>query len=188
MLNDIEKVLLSEEELKEIVERLGSQITKDYEGKNLVVVSVLKGSVVFMADLMRAIKVPCSIDFMSVSSYGSGTKTTGVVKIIKDLDNEVVCGADLLIVEDILDSGVTLEYLIKILSARNPNSIKICTLLDKPERRKANIKADYSGAKIPDAFVVGYGLDYDERYRNLPFVGILKRQVYEKKHTGVSDS
>ncbi len=180
MLNDIEKVLLSEDELKKIVEDLGAKITEDYKGKKLVVVSVLKGSVVFMADLMRAIKIPCSIDFMAVSSYGSGTKTSGVVKIIKDLDSEVVCGSDLLIVEDILDSGVTLEYLMKVLSARNPNSIRICTLLDKPERRKANIKADYSGAQIPDAFVVGYGLDYDEKYRNLPFVGILKPEVYEK--------
>ncbi|MGN0539714.1 MAG: hypoxanthine phosphoribosyltransferase [Candidatus Fimenecus sp.] len=180
MLNDIEKVLLSEDELKKIVEDLGARITEDYKGKNLVVVSVLKGSVVFMADLMRAIKIPCSIDFMAVSSYGSETKSSGVVKIIKDLDSEVVCGSDLLIVEDILDSGVTLEYLMKILSARNPNSIKICTLLDKPERRRASIKADYSGAQIPDAFVVGYGLDYDEKYRNLPFVGILKPAVYEK--------
>lgn len=180
MLNDIEKVLLSEDELKKIVEDLGARISEDYKEKNLVVVSVLKGSVVFMADLMRAIKIPCSIDFMAVSSYGSETKTSGVVKIIKDLDSEVVCGSDLLIVEDILDSGVTLEYLMKILSARNPNSIKICTLLDKPERRRANIKADYSGAQIPDAFVVGYGLDYDEKYRNLPFVGILKPAVYEK--------
>lgn len=180
MINDIEKVLLTEDDLKNIVERLGAQITEDYKDKNLVLVSVLKGSVLFMADLMRAIKLPCKIDFMAVSSYGSGTKTSGVVKIIKDLDSEVVCGNDLLIVEDILDSGVTLEYLMKILSARNPNSIKICTLLDKPERRKANVKADYAGAQIPDAFVVGYGLDYDEKYRNLPFVGALKPAVYEK--------
>ena len=179
MINDIEKVLLSEEQLKEIVQRLGAEITNDYRGKKLVLVSVLKGSVIFMADLMREIKIPCSIDFMSVSSYGSGTKTSGVVKIIKDLDTDVVECSDLLIVEDILDSGVTLEYLMKILSARNPNSIKICTLLDKPERRKANIFADYAGAQIPDAFVVGYGLDYDEKYRNLPFVGALKPAVYE---------
>jgi hypoxanthine phosphoribosyltransferase len=179
MINDIEKVLLSDEELKKIVERLGAEITKDYEGKKLVLVSVLKGSVVFMADLMREIKVPCTIDFMAVSSYGSGTKTSGVVKIIKDLDTDVVEGADLLIVEDILDSGVTLDYLIKVLSARNPSSIKICTLLDKPERRKAPIKADYAGAQVPDAFVVGYGLDFDEKYRNLPFVGALKPSVYE---------
>ncbi len=180
MNNDIEKVLISEEELKNIVERLGSQITEDYKEKNLVLVSVLKGSVIFMADLMRAIKVPCVIDFMSVSSYGAGTKTSGVVKIIKDLDNEVVEGADLLIVEDILDSGVTLSYLRNVLAMRNPKSIKICTLLDKPERRKADIKADYAGAVVPDAFVVGYGLDYDEKYRNLPYVGALKPSVYEK--------
>ena len=180
MINDIEKVLLSEEQLKEIVERLGKEISNDYKDKKLVLVSVLKGSVVFMADLMRAITIPCNIDFMSVSSYGSGTKTSGVVKIIKDLDAEVVNGADLLIVEDILDSGVTLEYLMKVLSVRNPNSIKIFTLLDKPERRKANVFADYAGAQIPDAFVVGYGLDYDEKYRNLPFVGALKPAVYEK--------
>lgn len=180
MINDIEKILLSEEDLKSIVERLGKEISNDYKDKNLVLVSVLKGSVVFMADLMRAITVPCVIDFMSVSSYGSDTRTSGVVKIIKDLDAEVVNGADLLIVEDILDSGVTLEYLMKILSVRNPNSIKICTLLDKPERRKAKVFADYAGAQIPDAFVVGYGLDYDEKYRNLPFVGALKPAVYEK--------
>ncbi|MBQ4644468.1 MAG: hypoxanthine phosphoribosyltransferase [Clostridia bacterium] len=180
MINDIEKVLLSQDDLKEIVERLGKEISNDYKDKKLVLVSVLKGSVVFMADLMRAITIPCNIDFMSVSSYGSGTKTSGVVKIIKDLDADVVNGADLLIVEDILDSGVTLEYLMKVLSVRNPNSIKICTLLDKPERRKANVYANYSGAQIPDAFVVGYGLDYDEKYRNLPFVGALKPAVYEK--------
>lgn len=180
MIKDIDRILLSEEQLKEIVKRLGAEITEDYKDKNLVLVSVLKGSVIFMADLMREIKIPCSIDFMSVSSYGSGTKTSGVVKIIKDLDTDVVNGADLLIVEDILDSGVTLEYLIRILSARNLNSIKICTLLDKPERRKANVFADYAGAQIPDAFVVGYGLDYDEKYRNLPFVGALKPAVYEK--------
>ncbi|MBO5333775.1 MAG: hypoxanthine phosphoribosyltransferase [Clostridia bacterium] len=179
MFNDIERVLVSEEELSEIVKKLGAQITEDYKDKNLVLVSVLKGSVVFMADLMREIKIPCTIDFMSVSSYGSGTKTSGVVKIIKDLDTDVVNGADLLIVEDILDSGVTLEYLIKVLSARNPKSIKICTLLDKPERRKADVKADYAGTQIPDAFVVGYGLDFNEKYRNLPYIGALKPAVYE---------
>ncbi len=180
MLNDIEKVLLSEDDLSNIVKRLGAEITKDYKDKNLLLVSVLKGSVIFMADLMREIKIPCSIDFMAVSSYGSGTKTSGVVRIIKDLDTENLDGIDLLIVEDILDSGVTLEYLMKFLSARNPNSIRICTLLDKPERRKAKVKADYAGAQIPDAFVVGYGLDYDEKYRNLSFVGALKPSVYEK--------
>ena len=180
MLNDIERVLLSEEDLSNIVKRLGAEITEDYKDKNLLLVSVLKGSVIFMADLMREIKIPCSIDFMAVSSYGSGTKTSGVVRIIKDLDTENLEGIDLLIVEDILDSGVTLEYLMKILSARNPKSIKICTLLDKPERRKADVKANYAGAQIPDAFVVGYGLDYDEKYRNLSFIGALKPSVYEK--------
>ena len=178
MINDIERVLLSEEELKEIIQRLGKEITEDYKDKNLLVVSVLKGSVMVMADLLREIKIPCRIDFMSVSSYGSGTKTTGSVKIIKDLDIDLA-GYDLLIVEDILDSGVTLSSLKEILLTRDPASVKICTLLDKPERRKADIKADYIGAQVPDAFVVGYGLDYDEKYRNLPFVGILSPKVYE---------
>ena len=178
MINDIERVMRSEEELKEIIKRLGKEITEDYKDKNLLVVSVLKGSVMVMADLLREIKIPCRIDFMSVSSYGSGTKTTGSVKIIKDLDIDLA-GYDLLIVEDILDSGVTLSSLKEILLTRDPASVKICTLLDKPERRKADIKADYIGAQVPDAFVVGYGLDYDEKYRNLPFVGILSPKVYE---------
>lgn len=179
MENDIEQVLLSQEQLKEIVKNLGERITEDYQGKKLLLVSVLKGSVVFMGDLMREIKLPCCIDFMSVSSYGNSTSSSGVVKIIKDLDTNVIEGSDLLIVEDILDSGKTLHYLIDILSRRNPSSIKICTLLDKPERRAVDLNADYSGATIPDAFVVGYGLDYAEKYRNLPYVGILKPSVYE---------
>lgn len=177
MINDIEKVLISEEELKEIIARLGKQITEDYKDKNLLVVSVLKGSVMVVADLLREIKLPLRIDFMSVSSYGSGTTSSGTVKIIKDLDINLA-GYDLLIVEDILDSGVTLSSLKQILLTRGPASVKICTLLDKPERRKADIKADYVGAQIPDAFVVGYGLDYDEKYRNLPYVGILSPSVY----------
>jgi hypoxanthine phosphoribosyltransferase len=175
--NEIEKIILTEEEIKEIVNRLGKQITEDYRGKNLLVVSVLKGSVMIMADLLRAIKIPCKIDFMSVSSYGSGTKTSGTVKIIKDLDINLE-GYDILIVEDILDSGVTLSNLKELLLTRKPASVKICTFLDKPERRKANITADYIGAQIPDAFIVGYGLDYDEKYRNLPYVGILSPSVY----------
>lgn len=180
MLNDIEKVYYSEEKLQEIVERLGKQISEDYKDKNLLLVSVLKGSVVFMADLMRAITIPCAIDFMCVSSYKSGTESSGVVKIVKDLDINLE-GYDLLIVEDILDSGKTLSSLKKILTSRNPRSIKICTLLDKPERRVVDdIFADYSGAEVPDEFVVGYGLDYDEKYRNLPYIGVLKREVYEK--------
>ena len=178
MKEDIKEILLSEEQLKETVEKLGRQISEDYKDKNLVLVSVLKGSVVFMADLMRTITIPCEIDFMAVSSYGKDTKSSGNVKIIKDLDRSVE-NMDLLIVEDILDSGRTLSYLRELLKQRNASSIKICTLLDKPERREADIRADYVGAVIPDAFAVGYGLDYAEKYRNLPYVGILKPSVYE---------
>ena len=173
----VKGVLVSEEEAKEIVERLGKQISKDYEGKNLVLVSVLKGAVVFMADLMRAIDIPLSIDFMVVSSYNK-TESTGTVKIIKDLDTDLT-GKDILIVEDILDTGRTLASLMEILKMRNPASLKICTFLDKPARRQVDFEADFVGMEIPDAFVVGYGLDYDEKYRNLPYVGILKPTVYE---------
>ena len=177
MFADIERVLITEEELKAIVENLGKKISEDYKDKDLLLVSVLKGSVIFMADLMRAITIPCNIDFMAVSSYGAGTKSSGVVKIIKDLDKNIE-GKDLLLVEDILDSGNTLYYLREILSARNPKSIKICTLVDKPERREADIIADYVGGSVPNEFIVGYGLDYDEYYRNLPFIGVLKESVY----------
>ena len=177
--NDIEKVFFSKEELAAIVERLGKQISEDYEGKNLLLVSILKGSVIFMADLMRQITVPCEIDFMCVSCYGSGTTPSDNVKIIKDLDIDLQ-GKDLLLVEDILDSGKTLSHVRGLLQQRNPASIRICTLLDKPERRKADIYADYSGTFVPDEFVVGYGLDYDEKYRNLPYIGVLKREIYEK--------
>lgn len=177
MKNDIKNVILSQEELSEIVTTLGKKITEDYKGKSLMLVSILKGSILFMADLMRAIDIPCTIDFMAVSSYGSGTKTSGVVKIIKDLDSSIE-GKDLLIVEDILDSGRTLSYIKEILLARNPKSIKICTLFDKPERREADIYADYIGSKVPNEFIVGYGLDYDEYYRNLPYIGALKESVY----------
>ncbi len=178
MLNDIEKVYYSEEHLAEIVRNLGKQISEDYKDKNLLLVSVLKGSVIFMADLMRAITIPCEIDFMCVSSYQSGTVSSGAVKIIKDLDINLE-GKDVLIVEDILDSGRTLNYLKTIIQGRNPSSIRICTLLDKPERRAIpDLVADYSGAEVPDEFVVGYGLDYDEKYRNLPYIGVLKREIY----------
>ena len=175
--SDIKEVLLTEEEIKKIVKRLGEQITKDYEGKNLLVVSILKGSVMIMADLLREIKLDCKIDFMAVSSYGSGTRTSGSVNIIKDLSIDL-SGYDILLVEDILDSGVTLSNLKELLMLRKPASLKICAFLDKPERRKADIVADYTGASIPDEFVVGYGLDYDEKYRNLPYVGILSPSVY----------
>lgn len=177
MKNDICKVLISEEQLKEKVAEIGAQISKDYEGKKLLLVSILKGSVVFMADLMRAITIPARIDFMAVSSYGSGVKTSGVVKIIKDLDLNLE-GYDVLIVEDILDSGMTLSYLVELLKSRNPASVEICSLLDKPERHKVEIGLKYKGFTIPDEFVVGYGLDYAENYRNVPFVGILDPKVY----------
>ncbi len=173
------RTLISEEQLHQKVAQIGKQVSADYQDKNLLMVSVLKGSVVFMADLMREISIPCEIDFMCVSSYGSGTKTSGVVKIIKDLDIDLK-NRDLLIVEDILDSGMTLSYIKEMLKQRGTKSIKICTLLDKPERRKADITPDYVGFTVPDEFVVGYGLDYDEKYRNLPYVGILKPEVYTK--------
>lgn len=174
--SDIAGILISEEEIKEICKRLGEQISKDYEGKKLLLVSVLKGAIVFMADLMRNITCDCEIDFMAVSSY-SGTKTTGVVKFKKDLDIDPD-GRDILIVEDILDSGITLSYLKQVLLQRNAASIKICTFLDKPANRRADIKADYVGKEVPDEFIIGYGLDYDEKYRNLPYVGILSPKVY----------
>ncbi len=177
MTNDILKVLITKEELEQKVKELGRQISRDYTGKNLLMVSVLKGSVVFMADLMRAVTIPCEIDFMSVASYGSGVKTSGVVKIIKDLDIDLK-NRDLLLVEDILDSGMTLNYIKNMLEQRGTRSIRICTLLDKPERRQVDIKADYSGFSVPDEFVVGYGLDFAEKYRNLPYVGVLKPSVY----------
>ena len=178
MKNDIERVLLTEEQIKERVNRLGEEISRDYADKNLLLVSVLKGSVVLMADLMRAISVHCRIDFLAVSSYGSSTRTSGNVKLLKDLDHPVD-GMDILLVEDILDSGLTLHYIREMLGTRGAASIKICTLLDKPERRRADIHADYVGFTVPDAFVVGYGLDYAEHYRNLPYIGILKREIYE---------
>ena len=177
MHDDISKVLLSEEKIAEIVQNMGKQISKDYEGKNLLMVSVLKGSLLFMADLMREVTVPCEIDFLSVSSYGNGTQTSGEVRILKDLDASLE-GKDLLVVEDILDSGVTLSFLLKNLSARNPASIRLCTFFDKPERRRVDIHADYVGASVPDEFIVGYGLDYAEKYRNLPYVGVLKPEIY----------
>ncbi len=179
IIKDIEKVLVSQEELSEIVKKLGAQISEDYKNEDLILVSILKGSVIFMADIMRAITVPCTIDFMAVSSYADGTESTGVVKIIKDLDISIE-GKNLLIIEDILDSGRTLSYIKEMLLTRKPKSIKICTLFDKPERRQVDLYADYIGCKVPNEFIVGYGLDYNEYYRNLPYIGALKRSVYEK--------
>ncbi len=179
MEDDIERILISEKDIKKAVKKMGKAISKDYADKNLMLVAVLKGSVMIMADLMRAITIPVNIDFMSVSSYGGGTKTSGVVKIIKDLDHDL-SGKDVLIVEDILDSGMTLAYLTNLLRQRNVSSIKVATLLDKPDRRVADITPDYCCFTVPDEFVVGYGLDYDQKYRNLPYVGILKPEVYTK--------
>lgn len=176
---DILRVLISEEELRAKVTQLGIQITADYAGKSPVFIGVLKGCFVFMADLLRHVDLYCDLDFMAVSSYGSGTSSTGAVKINKDLSRDIE-GRDVIIVEDILDSGVTLNYLCGYLERRNPASIKIVTLMDKPARRRADIKADYFGFNVPDEFVVGYGLDYDERYRNLPYIGVLKPEVYSK--------
>ena len=175
--HNIDHILLSEDDIKGIVDRLAAQITKDYENKQLLMVGILKGSMVFMADLMRKVKINTKIDFMSVSSYGSGTTSSGEVRIIMDLKSPVET-YDVLLVEDILDSGKTLYYLREILKERNPASIRIATLLNKPARREADIAPDYSCFEVPDEFVVGYGLDYDEKYRNLPYVGVLKPEIY----------
>ena len=176
MREDIERVLITEEELQEKVAALGRQISRDFEGKDPLFIGVLKGCYIFMADLLRHVDICCSMDFMAVSSY-SGTSSTGAVKINKDL-SEDIAGRHLIIVEDILDSGVTLNYLTHFLSQRGPASIHIATLMDKPSRRKAPVYADYSCFEVPDAFVVGYGLDYNERYRNLPYIGVLKPEIY----------
>jgi hypoxanthine phosphoribosyltransferase len=177
MIEDIESVLLSEEQIQKRITEMGEAITREYKDKNPIFVGVLKGCFVFMADLIRSVDIRCTMDFMAVSSYGSGTTTTGAVKINKDLSQDIE-GRNVIIVEDILDSGMTLSYLVKYLSGRKPASITLVTLLDKPARRKADIIADYIGFEIEDAFVVGYGLDYAEEYRNLPYIGILKPQVY----------
>ena len=179
MHKDIEKILYTEEELARRVKELGAQIAADYAGRQPMLISVLRGSYIFMADLTRAIGLAVTVDFMAVSSYGAGTVSSGQVEIKKDLSDSIE-GRDLIIVEDILDSGNTLYYLMDVLRARKPASIRICALMDKPERRTKPITADYAGFTIPDAFIVGYGLDYAERYRNLPYVGVLRPSVYDK--------
>ena len=179
MLNDIERVLITDEQIKEKIKQLGEKINNDYkQSDNFLLVGVLKGAVLFMSDLIRHIDIPLQIDFMAVSSYGSSTESSGVVRILKDLD-ETVEGKDLLIVEDIIDSGLTLSYMCNILRSRKPASIKICALLDKPSRRKVDLNVDYLGFEIPDHFVVGYGLDYAEKYRNLPYICVLKPEIYQ---------
>lgn len=175
---DLEKVLLTKEEILEKVRELGRQITRDYAGKKPVMVCILKGAAVFFTDLIREIDLPLTLDFMAISSYGSATKTSGIVRILKDLDNDIL-GKDVIVVEDIVDTGITLTYLSRILQQRGAKSLKIATLLDKPARRKVqDLKVDYMCFDIPDAFVVGYGLDYDQRYRNLPDIGILSPKIY----------
>ena len=179
MLKDVERILITSEEIGARVRELGQQITNDYAGKDILMISVLRGAVIFMSDLARAIKRPIDIDFMAISSYGLSTSSSGVVRILKDLD-EVVQGRHILIVEDIIDSGLTLNYLVENLKSRKPASVRICTLLSKPDRRKVDVQVDYNGFIIPDYFVVGYGLDHAGKYRNLPFIGILKPEIYEK--------
>ncbi len=175
----IEKVLISEEMINEAVERIAADIDRDYSEKNLLLLGILKGSVVFMGDLMKKIKSPLEIDFMKVSSYGAGTTSSGRINIILDLHRSDLSEKDIIIVEDIIDSGRTLSYLVEYLSLNGARSVKTCTLLDKPTRRTVEFVPDYVGYEIPDEFVVGYGLDYDEQYRALPYVGVLKREVYE---------
>lgn len=177
MVKDIERVLFSEEQIAEKIKEIGAQISKDYEDKNPLIISVLRGSFIFMADLCRAVTVPCEVDFMSASSYGAGSVSSGEVKIVKDLDTSVE-GRHIIVVEDILDSGRTLSYLLKNLEARGAASIALCTFLDKPDRRVIPVDVDYCGFTVPDEFIVGYGLDYAQKYRNLPYVGILKPEVY----------
>lgn len=168
----IKDVLITRDEIDKMCQRLGAQISKDYEGKEVILICVLKGAYAFMADLARYITVPLRVDFMSVSSYGSGTRTSGVVRITKDLDSDIT-GKHIIVVEDIVDSGLTLKHLKELLTTRNPASIALCTAFDKPERRRVEVAVDYVGMEIPDEFIVGYGLDFDGKYRNLPDVSIL---------------
>ncbi len=175
----IEEILIPADRLQARVTELGAEISHDYAGKKLVLLSVLKGSVLFLADLMRAITVPHAVDFMATSSYGTSQESSGVVRILKDLD-EPIQGWHVLIVEDIIDTGRTLEYLTRILRARQPDSLRICTLLNKPSRREVEVAVDYVGFDIPNKFVLGYGLDYNELYRNLPYIGVLSPSFYEK--------
>ena len=181
MRDDIAKVLLSEEEIRERIAELGEQLSRDYENAegDVVLLCILKGAVVFFADLARAMRIPMQMEFMGISSYGTEQKTSGIVRITKDLDMSIM-DKHVIIAEDIMDSGLTLTHLTRLLSSRNPASMKICCLLDKPERRECEITPDYCGFVIPNKFVVGYGLDYNERYRNLPYIGVLKPEVYSK--------
>ncbi|ACL74472.1 hypoxanthine phosphoribosyltransferase [Ruminiclostridium cellulolyticum] len=176
----VERILVSKEQLDKQVEELGARISRDYEGQELVIIGVLKGGFIFLADLARKITIPVDLDFMSVSSYGNSSKSSGIVKIIKDVDTDIT-GKHVLIVEDIIDTGLTLNHLVELLKTRGPLSVKVCAALDKPSRRKVDLKVDYKGIEIPDEFVIGYGLDYAGKYRNIQEVCVLKREVYTKK-------
>lgn len=178
MKNDVQKILYSREELEIKIKDMGEKISIDYKGKDLVLIGVLKGSVMFMAELMKSISIPCSMDFMAVSSYGNSTTTSGVVRILKDLDDEIE-GKHVLIIEDIIDSGTTLKYLMEYLRGRKPSSVEIACLLNKPERRRVELNAKYIGFNVPDYFLVGFGLDFAQKYRNLPYIGILKEEIYK---------
>lgn len=180
MQNDILKILVSEEEIEEIVKRVAGEINRDYKDKNLLMLCILKGAVVFMGDLMKNISIPTEIDFMKVSSYGNTTVSSGTVNIVLDIHRKDISNLDILIVEDIIDSGKTLSYLVEYLKLKGAKSVKTCTMLDKPSRREVDFTPDYCGKVVPDEFVIGYGLDYDEAYRALPFIGVLKPEVYTK--------
>ena len=179
MHENIDRILFTEDEIKQRVAEIGAGITQDYKDDpdGVILISVLRGAAIFMADLARQIQLPCEMDYMAVSSYGNGVKSSGVVRILKDLSSQIE-GRNVVIAEDVLDSGLTLSYIKELLESRGPRSIRIATLLDKPSRRKVDLQADYIGFSVPDKFVIGYGLDYDEKYRNLPYIGILKPEVY----------
>ncbi len=185
--DDIDHVLVTEEQLQEEIARMGSRLTEEYMGKDLLLVGVLKGAIMFIVDLARAIDLPLTMDFMAVASYGASTRTSGIVRILKDLDSSIE-GKHVLVVEDIVDSGLTLNYTLETLRNRNPASVRVCALLNKVERRQVDVPIDYICFNIPDEFVVGYGLDFDEIYRNLPFVGVLKPEAYSRITSSTSDT
>jgi hypoxanthine phosphoribosyltransferase len=183
MREDIGEILVTEDQIREAISKLGALLTRDYQGKDLLLVGVLRGAIMFIVDLARAINLPLTLDFMAVASYGASTQTSGIVRILKDLDSSIE-GKHVLVVEDIIDSGLTLTYILETLRNRNPASVRVCALLSKPERRRVEVPVDYLCFEIPDAFVVGYGLDYDQIYRNLPFIGVLKPEAYKTSDLG----
>ena len=177
IINDFKEILFTKDQIEAMTKSLGERITNDFKGKNILMLGLLKGSFIFMADFVREVKLPCEIDFMAVSSYGSGTESLGRVQIVKDI-SEPVLGKDVIIIEDIIDSGITLSFIVDYLKSKGASSVTLCTLINKPERRKKDVYVKYIGADIPNEFIAGYGMDYAEKYRNLPFIGILKEEVY----------